>query len=75
MMHYVNVFGVPVYHGKDLWTRMDLQGRYEPNADAIISQRMLRDWNGTAEVLRTEFVSGRTSPLLMKSPWMTPVRG
>jgi hypothetical protein len=36
---------------------------------------MLRDWNGTAEVLRTEFVSGRTSPLLMKSPWMTPVRG
>ena len=75
MMHYVNVFGVPVYHGKDLWTRMDLQGKYEPNADAIISQRMLRDWNGTAEVLRTEFVSGRTSPLLMKSPWMPPVRG
>ena len=27
MLSYLKVFGLPVYHGKELWKRQDLNGR------------------------------------------------
>ena len=54
MLTYLSVFGVSIYHGKDLWTGKLLSG--EPGAPAaIIAERMLRDWDRTRDVLAAQF--------------------
>jgi len=55
MLQYIDVFGVPVYHGKELRTGKDLRGEPQPNMDLVIGERMMRDWNATTRVLMREF--------------------
>ena len=44
MLQYYNVFGMPLYHGKELWTGKDLHG-HEAETEEILRQRTLRDWD------------------------------
>ena len=54
MLQYIDVFGVAVYHGKDLWQGKDLNGQ-PASVERIIGERMMRDWNKTAAVLAHHF--------------------
>lgn len=54
MLSYISAFGLPVYHGKDLWQRKDLAGQ-NAHVEAIIAQRMLRDWDQTRDLLAAQF--------------------
>lgn len=54
MLTYLTVFGLPVYHGKDVWRgRLTTGERAEP--DGIIAERMLRDWDATRDILAAQF--------------------
>ena len=46
MLQYLKAFGVPVYHGKEIWQHRDLDGEIVADVDILIGQRMLRDWDG-----------------------------
>ena len=54
MFTYLTAFGLPVYHGKELWKGLDLADRQAPT-EAIIAQRMLRDWDEYRDVLAAQF--------------------
>ena len=52
MYHWLKAFGMPVYHGKDLWTHKGLDG--EPaEPEGMIRQRMARDWTKALELVKT----------------------
>ena len=44
MYQWLVAFGMPVYHGKDLWARKGLSGE-TLDPEGLIRQRMLRDWD------------------------------
>jgi hypothetical protein len=53
MLQYYSVFGVPVYHGKELWSRKGLDGK-EADMESVLRQRVLRDWDKARKVLELE---------------------
>ena len=54
MYSYMQTFGLPVYHGKELWKGLDLSGK-PAHVEAIIAERMLRDWDQTRDILAAQF--------------------
>ena len=51
MYQWLKAFGMPVYHGKELWTRTGLNGQpAEP--EAVIRERMERDWGKALELVK-----------------------
>ena len=54
MLSYIHTFGLPVYHGKELWKGVGLNGQ-TAHVEAIIAERMLRDWDGTRDILAAQF--------------------
>ena len=54
MLTYLTVFGVPVYHGKDVW-RGKLTTGQSAQPDGIIAERMLRDWDATRAIIERVF--------------------
>ena len=51
MYQWLKAFGMPVYHGKELWTHKGLGGETaEP--EQIIQQRMARDWSKAVELVK-----------------------
>ena len=52
MYTWLQAFGMPVYHGKHLWTHKGLDGKpAEP--EAMIRQRMARDWGNALALVKT----------------------
>ena len=51
MYQWVKAFGMPVYHGKDLWTHRGLGGEPAEPED-VIRQRMERDWSQALELVK-----------------------
>ena len=55
MYHWLKGFGMPIYHGKELWKRQGLKGE-KLAPERIIEQRMLRDWSTSAvDLVRQDF--------------------
>ena len=51
MYQWLKAFGMPVYHGKELWARTGLNGQpAEP--EAVIRERMERDWGKALELVK-----------------------
>ena len=54
MLSYLSTFGMPVYHGKDLFQRKNLAGQ-PAHVESLIAERMLRDWDQTRDILAAQF--------------------